>query len=135
MQFYLNNKNREMTKAAANLLYRNIQNSPRLAGRTQIEIAREAKMHQSQVSRIMRGQFKRVTAKSILKLCEFARIKATVNEPLSAKLQKALKGIWDGSRSQEQALVRLLKAADLLALAHSAKADRRIRETKRKRGK
>lgn len=122
-----------MTTAAANLLYKYIQDSPRLAGRTQVEIAREAKIHQSQVSRIMSGQFKRVTAKSIMKLCEFADIRPAVNKPLSLTLQNTLKGMWDGSRLQEEALVKLLKAADTLALARGAKAHKRVPASERKR--
>jgi transcriptional regulator with XRE-family HTH domain len=109
-----------MTTVAANLLYLQLRQSPRLAGLKQPEIARKAKIHQSQVSRILRGQFKRVTAPSVMKLCEFARIKRMTDRPLSPKLQNVLRGVWDGSSAQEQALVRLLKAGDALALAHSA---------------
>ena len=81
----------------------------------------------------MSGQFKRVTAKSLIKLCEFARISPKLSEPLSPKLQNALKGVWDGSRSQEEALVKLLKAADALVLARSGDNQRRVKMTARKR--
>ncbi len=107
-----------MPRLSASLLYQHIRNSPKLAGLTQVEIARRAKIHQSQVSRIMRGDFKRVTAKSVLRLCEFARITGAVEDPVSPKLQQALRAVWDGTKGREKALINLLRAADALALAH-----------------
>lgn len=111
-----------MSRAAANLLYRRIRSSQKLAGLTQSEIARGARIHQSQVSRIMSGDFTRITSQSVIRLCEFARITTTVPEPLSSALHQSLRAVWDGTKAQEKALVKLLRAADALALAHAKTA-------------
>jgi predicted XRE-type DNA-binding protein len=124
-----------MERAAASLLYRAIRSSSILAALTQTEIAKNAKIHQSQVSRIMSGQFKRTTARGVLQLCELAGIPTTAKTVLSLKLQNTLQSIWDGSRAQEDALVKLLKAADALALARSAKQDRSSAMSARKRAR
>ena len=121
-----------MKLTTANLLYQEIRNAPKLAGRLQSEIARDVGIHQSQVSRIMSGQFKRVSARSIMRLCEFAGINTTLEQPLSERLQSALSGLWDGTASQEEALIGLLRAADALALSRSAKNHKNIGKIQRK---
>lgn len=108
-----------MPRAAASLLYRQIRNSRKLAGLTQMEIARGAKIHQSQVSRIINGDFTRITSGSVVRLCEFAGITATVPEPLSSTLHQTVRGVWNGTKAHEKALVKLLQAADALALVRA----------------
>jgi transcriptional regulator with XRE-family HTH domain len=112
-----------MSHASANVLYQRIRKAPKLAALTQTEIARRAGITQSQVSRIMNGSFTRVTAKSVLRLCEFARISVNADMPLTPNLQNTLRAIWDGSKTQERALVHLLKAAAGLALAREKRGD------------
>lgn len=67
-------------------------------------------MHQSQVSRILAGNFARISP-NVIKICKFARIKLTVEQPASDKLREAVERVWDGSSAQENALVRLILAA------------------------
>jgi transcriptional regulator with XRE-family HTH domain len=105
-----------------------LQNSPKLRALTQLEIARGAKIHQSQVSRILSGQFRRVTAKSVLRICEFASIGQPDQKPLSLSLEQTLRAVWGGTRSQEKALVQLLQAADALAAARAGDVNKRRRK-------
>lgn len=107
-----------MSYASAKVLYERIRKARKLSGLTQTEIARETGIHQSQVSRIMNGDFTRVTAKSVRRLCEFAHIRTEADDlSLTSTLQNTLRGIWDGSKAQERAIVNLLRAASGLALA------------------
>jgi transcriptional regulator with XRE-family HTH domain len=117
-----------MKPMAASILYEQIRNSPKLANLTQIDIAKKAKIDQSQVSRILSGQFKRVSAKNLTKLCKFIGITPRKRLPLSATLEDTIQAVWDGSPREETALIQLLRAADALALARTtavAKASRR----------
>lgn len=111
-----------MNLAATSVVYERIKNSQKLSALTQIAIAAGAEVHQSQVSRILKGKFTRVS-RNVMQICKFADIPFTQEQSLSPKLQKALEGVWDGSRGQEAALVKLLGAAAGIALAHSAGAD------------
>jgi transcriptional regulator with XRE-family HTH domain len=107
-----------MDIAAANVVYERIKNSRKLSKLSQETIAKKAKIHQSQVSRILNGKFARVS-KNVIRICKFAKIPLAKEQPLSPKLQKALEGVWDGSLEQEAALVKLLDAASGMALARS----------------
>jgi hypothetical protein len=108
-----------MNLAAASVVYKRIRSSQKLSALTQEAIAAGAKVHQSQVSRILKGDFRRVS-KNVMRICQFSDISFTQEKALSPKLQKALESVWDGSRGQEAALVKLLGAAGGIALAHSA---------------
>lgn len=120
--------------AAASVVYERIKNSPKLSAITQVALARGAKVHQSQVSRILKGKFVRVS-KNVMRICKFADISFTQDQPLSPKLQKALQGVWDGSPGQEAALVQLLNAASGIALAHSSVARSDSRRSKGRKTK
>lgn len=108
-----------MNLAAASVVYERIKSSQKLSVLTQEAIAVAAKVHQSQVSRILKGDFRRVS-ENVMRICKLADISFTQEQSLSPKLQKALESVWDGSRGQEAALVKLLGAAGGMALAHSA---------------
>jgi transcriptional regulator with XRE-family HTH domain len=108
-----------MKPVAASILYEQIRSSSKLTKLTQIEIARKAKIDQSQVSRILSGQFKRVSAKNLIKLCKFIGITNKRKQRVSTTLEDTIQAVWDGSRREETALVQLLRAADALALART----------------
>lgn len=66
---------------------------------------------------------------------QIPRVEMALDGPLSAKLHNALNEVWDGSRSQEEGLVKLLKAVDAIILGHLAGGRRRTGATGRKHGK
>ena len=65
---------------------------------------------QSQVSKILSGNFKTVSP-NVKKICEYANIQIYSNNgvQLSQELEEALMDLWDGSRESEKALVKTLK--------------------------
>lgn len=135
MQEILHKRLRPMNLAAVSVVYERLKSSQKLSALKQGEIAFGAKVHQSQVSRILKGDFRRVS-KNVMQICKFAGISFTHEQTLSPKLQKALEGVWDGSRGQEAALVKLLGAAAGIALAGSVArggVSRRPKEGKSKR--
>lgn len=113
-----------MNLAATSVVYERIKKCRKLSALTQSEIAAGAKVHQSQVSRILRGDFRRVSA-NVIRICKFANIVFTDARTISPKLQKAVESVWDGSRAQEAAIVKLLGAAGGMALANAANGTRR----------
>jgi len=113
-----------MNLVATSVVYERLQKCRKLSALTQSEIAVGAKVHQSQVSRILSGDFRRVS-QNVIRICKFADIVFTDTETISPKLQKAVESVWDGSRAQEAAIVKLLKAAGGIALANAANATRR----------
>lgn len=123
-----------MNIAAASVVYERLKSSQKLAAITQLALAREAKVHQSQVSRILKGKFARVS-ENVMRICKYADISFIQEQPLSPKLQKALEGVWDGSPGQEAALVQLLNAASGIALAHSSVARGDSRRSKGRKTK
>jgi len=85
-------------------------------GATQQEIAKQSGVHQSQVSRILRGEFKRLT-RNVLKICKYANVapsRLTGKDPLSPELKKVLIRLLNGPPNKEKALLRLFKAIDEL---------------------
>lgn len=80
--------------------------------RSQTVIAQAVGVHQSQVSRIIRGDFKCLSP-HVLKLCAFAgidvgQLQAQTNRGGSKRLQQAVAEIWDGSSQHEEALVKVI---------------------------
>lgn len=79
---------------------------------TQQQIAAKTGVHQSQVSRILRGHFRTVTP-NVAKICKYANVtpqtgitKSAVPEELNRELVRLL----DGTAKREQTILRLLKA-------------------------
>jgi transcriptional regulator with XRE-family HTH domain len=87
------------------------------SGLNQPEIASRSGVHQSQISRILRGDFKRIS-KNVRRLCKFAKINLHGGKRSSALLEDSLRDLWDGSKTQEKALARLLAAVG--GLVHSS---------------
>src|ERR1700682_731757 len=116
-----------MTRRTNSVLYAALNKSTKLSGMKQVEIARATGIHQSQISRMMSGNFRRVTARNLAKLCKYADVVRSAQRHISPLLKKTLEALWDGSPEQEQALVRLLKAAEMLALTHAASANASVR--------
>ena len=125
-------RSNEMNLAAASVVYERIKSSQKLSAFTQEAIAIAAKVHQSQVSRILKGDFRRVS-ENVMRICKFADISFTQEQALSPRLQRALESVWDGSRGQEAALVKLLGAAGGLSLVHSASGSGGSRRPVRKK--
>ena len=57
-----------MNFAAASVVYERIKSSQKLSALTQEAIAVAAKVHQSQVSRILKGDFRRVS-ENVMRMC------------------------------------------------------------------
>lgn len=77
------------------------------------EISAATKIHQSQVSRLLRGDFKTVNGHA-LELCKYAsRILAITSRPTSEIREELIKHVldlWDGSEQSGQKIIGLLNA-------------------------
>lgn len=76
---------------------------------TQKDIANAVNINQSQVSRILNGEFKRIS-KNVQLICEYAKIelkgKTTGVEPSeNEELMSALKTVWNGKNTKALAKV------------------------------
>lgn len=80
---------------------------------TQAEISAETGVSQSQISRILAGQFRRAS-KNVEELCRYAsrrRERPSSDEARDrAALTAALLALWDGTPSHAQALIDMLSA-------------------------
>lgn len=83
---------------------------------TQTQIANSTGIHQSQVSRILNGQFKTVS-KNIKTLCKYANInidqthaQKNLSPQENKDLMEALKYVWDGSTNQAKALAKVIRS-------------------------
>lgn len=81
---------------------------------TQASIAMELGMDQSQLSRIIRGQFKRLSP-HVRNLCSYAHIDVESIVPckkhqISKKLRDVVEEVWDGSVRHERALIKTIKS-------------------------
>jgi DNA-directed RNA polymerase specialized sigma54-like protein len=105
-----------------------------LGATTQSDVARSARLHQSQVSRILSGQVHR-TSKGVVRLCAVgARLAPERSGDAKAeeRLMRKLKVVWDGSPAHAQALEQLLSA---LGRAQRACNATTTREGQRQGGK
>ena len=76
-----------------------------------VEIAAASGIHQSQVSRLLRGQFRRLSP-NVRKLLDYKpRAKARRDEGKEAVVRAALR-TWDETPEGAKALVRLLRSVD-----------------------
>jgi transcriptional regulator with XRE-family HTH domain len=80
---------------------------------TQTEISAETGVSQSQISRILSGQFRRAS-KNVLAICRYASLRREKPTPSEASdraaLTKALLTLWDGTPSHARALIDMLSA-------------------------
>ncbi|AHF02395.1 hypothetical protein THIAE_09665 [Thiomicrospira aerophila AL3] len=76
----------------------------------QKDISMVTGVSQSQISKILSGNFKTVSP-NVKKICEYANIQIYSNDrvQLSQELKEALMDLWDGSKESEKALVKTLK--------------------------
>jgi predicted XRE-type DNA-binding protein len=109
-----------MNRASSDALRAAFAKSPKLAAMTQIEIAKATGIHQSQISRLMKGDFRRLSSRNVVKLCDYAQIPFPSCRRISRRLKETVEQVWNGSAQQEQALVKLLQAAAMLATVHVA---------------
>lgn len=87
----------------------------RESGLTQTALARETKVTQGQLSRVLAGQFQRPGG-TITQLCAHFRVKPiyrreSVSLSKYPALARSLAAIMDGTRRREFAVARLLKGA------------------------
>ena len=78
---------------------------------SQSQVAENTGVHQSQISRVLAGRFKRASPNA-LKLCKYAS-DLRGGEPTASpaeELSAALNRIWDGTTEHAQALVSVLDA-------------------------
>ena len=92
---------------------------------TQMNIAEETEIHQSQISRILSGQALRYSP-NVEKLCNYARSLIEVGRNTHSydalDLNDALTRIWDGSPAHAKALKEVLRAiGDAQATFHQNK--------------
>ena len=84
-------------------------------GLSQQKLAEEADVHQSQISRIINNDIKRVS-KNVRKICKYANIevdKIKVGNHNSAKnpiLTEALDSVWDGTANNAKALAKVIRS-------------------------
>lgn len=86
-----------------------------------VKIAADTGVHQSQVSRLVRGQFKRLSP-NLLKLLEYADAPRRRNaadagrEAAKKAVVRAALRTWDSTPGGAQALVRLLRSVEKLKI-------------------
>lgn len=77
---------------------------------TQSDISEATRVDQSQISRILAGQSRRVSS-NVLELCKFANSYDSSNrrDPSQNEvLMRALRAVWDGSGAQAEAIASVL---------------------------
>src|SRR4051794_37010651 len=84
-------------------------------GAPQADVAFKLRLNQSQVSKILKGQFER-PSRGLNALCEYFNIKPVMKKKAIAvssypELAEFLSEVLDGSRRRERAVIRLLKSA------------------------
>jgi AraC-like DNA-binding protein len=82
-----------------------------------LKVATDTGIHQSQVSRLFRGQFKRLS-RNVLTLLEYSRAPQPLadagREAAKQTLIRAALRTWDSTPRGAQALVRLLRSVEML---------------------
>lgn len=81
---------------------------------TQENLAKAVKIDQSQISRIINGDFKKVS-KNVKKLCEYAKIdldsiKLHRNPAENPDLMEALSLVWNGTNKNAKALAKVIRS-------------------------
>jgi transcriptional regulator with XRE-family HTH domain len=96
-----------------------LQAAFRAQGVRQAAIADAVRLNQSQVSKILKGQFQR-SSKGLNALCAYFKVKPAMEKQAISlsgypELAGCLSEFLDGSRKRERAVVRLLRSAQKLA--------------------
>ncbi|HEV3009332.1 MAG TPA: hypothetical protein VGX52_09890, partial [Burkholderiales bacterium] len=97
-----------------------------------VQVAADTRIHQSQVSRLLRGQFKRVSS-NVRKLLAYAadpKGQAGAAEPAQTAKEavvRAALSTWDATPEGARALVRLLKSVRAIREVQSGAPRRRRR--------
>jgi hypothetical protein len=92
-----------------------------------VQAAADTRIHQSQVSRLFRGQFKRVSAnvRTLLAYAAEPRRRPSADDPSrlakGAVIRAALR-TWDQTPQGARALVRLLKSVEVMRQAYPRKS-------------
>jgi DNA-directed RNA polymerase specialized sigma54-like protein len=73
------------------------------------DIVRAVGVHQSQVSRIVRGEF-RQTRGHVLEICKFLGVDLHATAHKNPRLASAVAELWDGTPTHEAKLLRVIKA-------------------------
>lgn len=82
----------------------------------QLDIQNNTGVSQSQISRILNGNFSRVDGKNVKRICKYANISLSENDVPTSDPRKseiligALQEIWDGTHKKEKALAGLIRS-------------------------
>lgn len=81
---------------------------------TQVELASLLAIDQSQISRIVNGDFKRIS-RNVKKICEYANIDLNFvienrNPAENTELMEAISLVWDGTRKKAHALAKVIRS-------------------------
>ncbi|HSK74453.1 MAG TPA: helix-turn-helix transcriptional regulator [Pyrinomonadaceae bacterium] len=81
---------------------------------TQKELARLAKVDQSQISRIINGNFRKVS-KNVKRICKYAKVdldsvKENKNPAQNSELMEAISLVWDGTNKNAKALATVIRS-------------------------
>jgi hypothetical protein len=87
----------------------------------QTQLAAHVRLGQPQVSRILRGDFARVT-KKVRRVCDFLGIETEVR-PRNSRLAEVVSGLWDGTKAGEEAICDLLRSVSKLCEVSIRKKD------------
>lgn len=82
-------------------------------GCTQSDLSAETGIHQSQLSRILGGEARRLS-KNLMALCKYANISVEMKDPqpeANPDLMQALRETWNGSERHAQQLAMLIRKA------------------------
>ncbi len=96
------------------VLVERIRKAAKQKGLSQVKIAELTNMNQSQVSRILAGNFRK-TSDHLKKICDYLCIDPKVLGRENKRLEHAIRLLWDGSVKHEKAILELLEAAAKLA--------------------
>ena len=99
-----------MDKLERLILAQRIRDAATKEGLTQAEIGRKAGIDQSQVSRILAGEFQKLSGHA-LKVCTILNINMTFSTRENERLERAIGLLWDGTETHERAILELLEAA------------------------
>lgn len=80
---------------------------------TQSDLSARTGIHQSQLSRILNGEARRIS-KNLLVLCKYANISVEMKDPqpeTNPDLMQALRDTWNGSERHAQQLAMLIRKA------------------------
>jgi len=85
------------------------------SGVRQAHLSYQTKLHQSQISRLLKGKFQR-SSRGLYALCTYLKVEPVFRDGLISlkgypDLADCLSEVLDGSRKKERAVIELLKSA------------------------